>query len=217
MAAPCVGLLARSSREFAPAGDLLFVSTKSRQKATPAKPPLRCASGCPAMLEARGQRQTPFAHCVRCGQTVALSQLLKRAARAPWVAALLGGFEGEAQNSRNSQQPSASTGWRRLFLQSPLEPAEQRKALRARAQHASSSDSAQLFDRSVAEGVLRGPSRPEQRREAGAKRKAGRIGGRLFAYFLVAQKVGRPPGRTPGMGLASEPAPCKSTPRAPQP
>ena len=197
--------MARPSREFAPAGDLLFVSTKSRQKATPAKPPLRCASGCPAMLEARGQRQTPFAHCVRCGQTVALSQWLKRAARAPRASALLGGFEGEAQNSRNSQQPNATSLRSWLFLLSPLEPAEQRKALRARAQHASSSDSAQLFERSVAKRVLRGPSRPEQRREARAKRKAGRIGGRLFAYFLVAQKVGRPPGRTPGMGLGSKP------------
>jgi len=187
-------LLARPSREFAPAGDLLFVSTKSRQKATPAKPPLRCASGFPAMLEARGQRQTPFAHCVRCGQKVALSQLLKRAAHAPRASALLGGLEGETPNSRNSQQPNASAGWRRLFLQSPLEPAEQRKALRARAQRASSSDSAQLFDRSVAEGVLRGPSRPEQRREA---RRAGRIGGRLLPTF-DRSKVGRPPGRTPG-------------------
>ena len=149
------------------------------------------------MLEARGQRQTPFAHCVRCGQTVALSQLLKRAAHAPRASALLGGLEGETPNSRNSQQPNASAGWRRLFLQSPLEPAEQRKDLRARAQRASSSDSAQLFERSVAKRVLRGPSRPEQRRGARAKRKAGRIGGRPLPTF-GRSKVGRPPGRTPG-------------------
>ena len=195
-----------------PGGRPTFLcAQESRQRKRPCK---TAPAGSPAMLEARGQRQTPFAHCVRCGRTLALSQLLKRAARAPRASALLGGLEGEARNSRNSQQPNATSLRSWLFLLSPLEPAEQRKDLRARAQRASTTDSAQLFERSVAKRVLRGPSRPEQRRGA---RRAGRIGGRLFAYFLVAQKVGRPPGRTPGMGLASEPAPCKSTPQAPQP
>ena len=184
LGAPC--------REFAPAGDLLFVSTKSRQKTTPAKPPLRGSLRCSQPGGAPNSlRYAPF-------RQRGASQFLKRAARAPRVAALLGGLEGETPkqpNSRNSQQPNAATLRSRLFLHSPLEPAEQRKALRARAQHASRTDSAQLSERSVAKRVLRGPSRPEQRRGA---RRAGRIGGRLFAYFLVAQKVGRPPGRTPG-------------------
>ena len=187
-------LLARPSREFAPAGDLLFVSTKSRQKATPAKPPLRGSLRC-SQPRARAELAS-----LRCAQTTARSQLLKRASLAPWVAALLGGLEGEAQKQPNSQQPNAPARWCRLFCQSPLEPAEQRKALRACAQRTSTTDSAQLSERSVAKRVLRGPSRPEQRRAA---RRAGRIGGRLFAYFLVAQKVGRPPGLTPGMGRAT--------------
>ena len=188
-------LLARPSGEFAPAGDLLFVSTKSRQKATPAKPPLRGSLRC-SQPRARAELAS-----LRCAQTTARSQMLKRAARAPWVAALLGGFEGETPkqpNSRNSQQPNATSLRSWLFLHSPLESAEQRKDLRARAQHASTTDYAQLSERSVAKRVLRGPSRPEQRRAAWSEAQGRTERGRLFAYFLVAQKVGRPPGRTPG-------------------
>jgi hypothetical protein len=87
----------------------------------------------------------------------------------------------------------------------PLSTAEQRKALRACAQRTSRADSAQLFEQSVAARVLRGPSRTEQRR-APRSEAQGRCGrGELFAYFLAAQKVSRPPGRTPGMGLATKP------------
>ncbi len=196
------GSMPRPSREFAPAGDLLFGRPKSRQKVAPVPSPLRCALGFPALLGVRGRAQlASFAALTTLRQRGAKSEVEACCARAPnpCDARLL---QRGVKEQPNSQQPNAASLRSRLFLLSPLEPAEQRKALRARAQRASTSDSAQLFDRSVAEGVLRGPSRPEQRREARAKRKAGRIGGRLFAYFLVAQKVGRPPGRTPGMGLA---------------
>ena len=216
------GLQERPGREFAPAGDLLSGPPESRQRAAPAKPPLRGSLRALPLASGKslGRRRTARRRCARSclgasqpgGAPNSLryaplkqrgaSQFLKRAARAPRVAALLGGLEGETPNSRNRQQPNATSGWRRLFLQSPLEPAEQRKDLRACAQRTSTSDSAQLFERSVAKRVLRGPSRPEQRREA---RRAGRIGGRLFAYFLVGQKVGRPPGRTPGTALTSKP------------
>ena len=205
------GLGARPSREFAPAGDLLSGPPESRQRAAPAKPPLRCASGCPAMLEARGRAQlASFAALTTLRQRGAKSEVDARCARALGCCASRRFRRGDPKqpNSQNSQQPNATSLRSRLFSLSPLEPAEQRKALRARAQHASTTDSAQLFERSVAKRVLRGPSRPEQRREA---RRAGRVGGRLFAYFLVAQKVGRPPGRTPGMGLARKPS---STPSA---
>ena len=156
------------------------------------------------MLATQGRAQlASFALLTTLRQRGAKSEVDARCARALGCCASRRFRRGDPKqpnspNSRNSQQPNASAGWRRLFLQSPLEPAEQRKDLRARAQRASRTDSAQLFERSVAKRVLRGPSRPEQRREARAKRKAGRLGGRLFAYFLVAQKVGRPPGRTPG-------------------
>ena len=236
--APCL--------EFAPAGDLLFVSTKSRQKTTPAKPPLRGSLRALPLASGKslGRRRTARRRCARSclgasqpgaapnslryapfKQRGAKSVVDARFARAPGFCASRrfrrGGPEtAEQPNSRNSQLPNAQAGWRRLFLQSPLEPAEQRKDLRACAKRTSRTDSAQLFDRSVAEGVLRGSSRPEQRREA---RRAGRIGGRLFAYFLVAQKVGRPPGLSPdtrqptagclvpGEGLAA----CKRQGRTP--
>ena len=147
------------------------------------------------MLATLGRAQlASFAALTTLRQRGAKSEVEACCARAPnpCDARLL---QRGVKEQPNSQQPNAASLRSRLFLLSPLEPAEQRKAFRARAQRASTSDSAQLFDRSVAEGVLRGPSRPEQRREA---RRAGQIGGRLFAYFLVAQKVGRPPGRTPG-------------------
>jgi hypothetical protein len=209
----CLGavLVARPSREFAPAGDLLFVSTKSRQKTTPAKPPLRgplralpLASG-----KSLGRRRTARRRCARSclgasnpgaapnslryapfKQRGAKSVVDARCARAPGFCASRrfrrgGPQTAEQPNSRNSQQPNAPSGWRRLFLQSPLEPAEQRKDLRACAQRTSRTDSAQLFERSVAKRVLRGPSRPEQRREA---RRAGRIGGRLLPTFWSLKK-----------------------------
>ena len=207
--------MARPSLEFAPAGDLLSGPPESRQRAAPAKPPLRGSLRALPLASGKspGRRRTARRRCARSclgasqpgGAPNSLryaplkqrgaSQFLKRAARAPRVAALLGGLEGE---TRNSQQPNAATLRSRLFCQTPLEPAEQRKDLRACAQRASKTDSAQLFERSVAKGVLRGPSRPEQRRAA---RRAGRIGGRLFAYFLVVQKVGRPRGRIPRWAL----------------
>ena len=110
----------------------------------------------------------------------------------------------------NSQAPNPSVGRIRY---APFSTAEERKVLRPRAQHASSTDSAQLFDRSVAERVLRGASRLEYRREPRSEAQ-GRCGrGELFAYFLAAQKtegfgegkVGRPPGRNPGTALANNP------------
>ena len=152
--------------------------------------PLRCSQpgGAPNSL-----RYAPF-------KQRGASQMLKRAARAPRVAALLGGLEGETRNSQqpNSQRPNATFLRSWLFHHSPLESAEQRKALRACAQRTSTSDFARLFERSVAKRVPREPSRPEQRRAARCEAKGRTERGRLFAFFLVAQKEGRPPGRRPG-------------------
>ena len=189
-----VALGARPSREFAPAGDLLSGPPESRQRAAPAKPPtlrvgpLRCSQpgGAPNSLRYAPLKQR------------GASQLLKRAARAPRVAALLGGLEGEAH-----KQPKQPTAKRHIpsvvaVPHSPLESAEQRKALRACAQRTSTSDFARLSERSVAKRVPREPSRPEQRRAARCEAKGRTERGRLFAFFLVAQKEGRPPGRRPG-------------------
>jgi hypothetical protein len=194
------GVWVRPSREFAPAGDSLSGRPESKQRVAPVPSALRASLRCSKPGAARNSRRyAPFKQGVR-------SQSLKRAAHAPRASAVLGSSKGEPRNSRNSQQPNspAASGGCSVFLHPPLSEAEERRALRPRAKHASSSDSAQLFDRSVAKGVLRGASRSEHRRAPAAKRRASDQG-RLFAYFLVAQKVGRPPGRTPGMGLGTKP------------
>jgi len=190
---------ARPSRDFVPAADLLFAPPKSRQKALPCK---TGPAGSPAMLEAQGRAELTS---LRSVQTSVASQFLKRAARAPWASALLGGFEGEAP--KQPQQPTAKPESRLApaVHHSPFEPAEERKALRPRAQRASSTDFAQLSERSVAKRVLCAASRPEYRRAARCEAKGRAVRGRLFAFFLVAQKEGRPPGRRPGMGLGDRP------------
>jgi hypothetical protein len=198
------GLLARPMPGFRPGGRLTFLCAQERkQRKRPCKTAPLLRSGVPCDAQSPGPRPTHFA-TLRSDKG-ARSQMLMRAAHAPWASALLGGLEGETPNSRqpNSQQPNPKAGWRRLFIHPPFEPAEQSKVLRACAQRTSTTDSAQLFERSVAKRVLRGPSRPEQRRVARCAAKGRAVRGRLFAYFLVAQKVGRPPGRTPGMGLGT--------------
>jgi hypothetical protein len=198
----CACFLARPSREFAPAGDLLScVDKKVGKETTPVPSPLRCAAGSPAMLGARGPRKTPSAtlRSNNCAESVNEA----RCARASGSCAsrLL---QGGAPEQPTAQQPTAKPKSRLApaVLHPPSEPAEEHRALRPRAQRASSSDFAQLSERSVAKRVLREASTTEHRRAARCEAKGRAVRGRLFAYFLVAQKVGRPPGRTPGMGLA---------------
>jgi len=207
----CSGFLPRPSRDFAPAGDLLFGPPKSRQKAPPCSgaPTLRFGVPCASRSPRLAQNSLRYA---------ALKQLREVGQRSA-LRARLGALRcstplrGHTEYPRpNSPQPSPKADSRRLFIHPPFSAAEERKALRPRAQRASRTDSTQLFDRSVAKGVLRGASRPEHRREARCEAK-GRCGqGRLFAFFLVAQKEGRPPGRRPGMGLAIKP----TSPEAPK-
>ena len=196
----CFVFVARPSRDFVPAADSLSCAHKKVSKeSAPAKPPLRGALRCSEPGAAPNSlRYAPFK------QRGAKSVLEARCARAPGSCASRRFRRGDPQQP-NSQQPSPQAGWRRLFLHTPFEPAEQRKALRACAKRTSTSDSAQLSERSVAKRVLRGPSRPEQRRVARCEAKGRAVRGRLFAFFLVAQKEGRPPGRRPGMGLATNP------------
>jgi hypothetical protein len=188
------GLLARPSGDFAPAGDLLFAPPKSRQKALPCK---TVPAGSPAMLETRGSRGTHFA-------TLRSDNRAKSVDEACFARA--SGFCASRRFRRggpaiaNSQARTPAGGCIPL---TPFSPAEQRKDLKPRAQRASSTDFAQLSEQSVAARVLREASRPEQRREprSEAQGRGGR--GELFAYFLAGQKVGRPPGRTPGTALAT--------------
>jgi len=189
----CFGFVARPSRDFGPAADLLFAPPKSRQKALPRK---TGPAGSPAMLETRGRAELTS---LRSVQTSVASQFLTCAARTPRASALLGGLEGEAPNCP-TQQPTAKPEILPVpaVLHPPSEPAEERKALRSCAQRTSSTDFAQLSERSVAKRVLCETSRPEYRRAARCAAKGRAVRGRLFAFSLVAQKEGRLPGRTPG-------------------
>ncbi len=197
------GLVARPSRDFVPAADSLFAPPKSKQKALPCETAHPKGGWVPCDARSPGPHPTHFA-TLRSDKGVR-SQSLRLAALAPRASALLGGLEGEVPE--HPQQPTDKPESRvvDVFLHAPFSPAEQRKALRACAQRTSRTDSAWLSDRSVAKGVPRGPSRTEQRREprSAAQGRGGR--GELFAYFLAAQKVSRPPGRIPGTTLATKP------------
>ncbi len=190
-------LTPRPSRDFAPAADSLSCADKKVSKETaPVPSPLRFAAVSPAMLELRGRAELPS---LRSAQTPALESVHEAccARASEFCASRL--LQRGVPEQPNSQQPSPKAGWRRLFNHPPFELAEERRTLRPRAQLASRTDSAQLFDRSVAEGVLRGASRSEHRRAPRCEAKGRAVRGRLFAFFLVAQKEGRPPGRRPGM------------------
>ncbi len=183
--------MARPSREFAPAGDSLsWAPKKVSKEAAPAKPPIRKRLGTLrfSVIEARAKLPP-----LRSGQTVARSQLLKRAkARASMPCDARRFRRGNPrQPAAELPTPNVSTHSRGLFLHSPSEPAEERTALRPRAQHASRTDSAQLSDRSVAKGVLRGASRAAHRREPLALRGAGGSGATLCLLS------GRPESRSP--------------------
>ncbi len=187
LGAPC--------REFAPAGDLLFERPKSRQKVAPrsARPFwLPCAA---QALRARAKLAS-----LRCAQTVARSQILKRAARAP-------SSPCAARRAQGGTAETATTEgmWRLAvgcFGCSGLPLLNRREAQKpgARAQRASTTDSAPLSDRSERSERREFGAGPGLRASQGTpKRSAGAVlQGPLFAYFLAGQKVGRPPGRTPG-------------------
>jgi len=169
-----IGFLARPSRGFVPAADLLFALPKRRQKALPCE---TAPVGVPRDAQSPGPHPTHFA-TLRSNKGVR-SQLLMLAALAPRASALLGGLEGEVPEQ--PQQPTAKpeSRSRRDIPLTPFSTAEERKVLRPRAQHASRTDSARLSERSVAKRVPGGASRLEYRREPEAQRRAVRSGGAL--------------------------------------
>jgi hypothetical protein len=192
----CCGLPPTPSREFAPAGDLLSCTRKKVGKErAPAKPARRAALRCSK------PRARPELASLRSAQTTVRSQMLKRAAHAPWASALLGGLEGESPKQPNSQQPNPQAGWRRLFIHPPFSAAEEHRASRPCAQRTSSSDSAQLFERSVAKRVLRGASTTAHRRGPEAQRRAVRSGA-TFCLLFGRSKRRSPAGANSRLGLA---------------
>ena len=174
-----VGCRVRPSREFAPAGDLLScVDKKVGKEATPAPSPLRFAAGSPAMLAPQGSRGTHFAtlRSNSCAESVHKAGFAR--ASGSCASRLL---QRGTPEQPKTEQPTSKPGSRLApaVRDAPFSTAEQRKDLKPRAKRASRTDSAQLSDRSVAEGVLRGASRPEQRRAPTAQRAAVRSGGSL--------------------------------------
>ena len=163
-------------REFAPAGDLLLWASKEvGKKDAPKKPPTRWVGA----LRCSKPRAAP--NSLRSLRSLRSNKRRESVLEASCARALgfcasrrfLRGSFGTAKQP-NSQQPNPKAGWCRLFIHSPFEPAEHRRAARCAA-------------------------------------KGRAVRGRLFAYFLVAQKVGRPPGRTPGMGLGVKPQTAEQT------
>jgi hypothetical protein len=167
------GLTPAPSRDFVPAADLLFAPPKSRQKALPCK---TAPAGSPAMLETRGSRGTHFATLRSDNRAKSVDEACF--ARASGFCASRRFRRGGPKQPNTTAKPESRS--HRGIPLTPFSPAEQQKALKPRAKRASRTDSARLFDRSAAKGVPRGASRPEQRREPEAQRRAGRSGGALW-------------------------------------
>jgi hypothetical protein len=193
MSARCFGLAPRPSRDFVPAADSLSCARKKISKeSAPAKPPT-ASGGCPAMLETRGPHETRAA--TLCSNSRAESEVEARK-RAPQVPVLLGGLEGEPRNSQQPK-PTAKPGSRsrRGISLPPFSLAEQSKVLRPRAQLASRTDSAQLFEQSVAARVLRGASRPWSAQGTDSQSESARRSGVVsLPTFLSTQESRSPAG-----------------------
>ena len=178
----CGAFSPRPSRDIAPAGDLLSGQPESGQRVAPVPSPL-AALGVPC--DARNPRPAQNSLRSLCSlrsDSCAESVIDARCARASGSCAsrLLQRGMKEQPISPSAKRPARSV---RGIPLAPLSAAEQRKDLRARAQHASRTDSARLFEQSVAARVPRGPSRPEQRRAPAAQRRAARSGGAFCLLF----------------------------------
>jgi hypothetical protein len=198
-------LMPMPSRDFVPAADSLSWAPKKASKETaPVPSPLRCAAGSPAMLELRGLRRTPFA-TLRSNSCAKSVHEVRFAHASEFCASRL--LQRGAPEQPNSQtRKRAVTG---LFNHPPFSAAEERSGLQPRAQHASSSDSARLFDRSVAKGVPRGVASREHRREPAAQRRAARSGA-TFCLLFGRSKRRSPAGANSRLDLATNPLPQRS-------
>jgi len=197
----CVGFAASVVPGVRPGGRLTFLrAQESKQRKRPCK---TAPAGCPAMLEAQGRAELAP---LRSAQTGGAKSVLEACfARALGFCASRRFRRGTPEQPKTTAKPESRSP--RGISLPPSEPAEERKVLRPCAQRTSLTDSAQLFERSVAKRVLRGASRPEYRREPRCEAKGRADRGRLLCLLSCAhKKVGRPPGRNPGMGLTTKQA-----------
>jgi len=198
-------LLARPMPGVRPGGRPTFLcEQESRQRNRPCKTAHPQAAGYPALLGHRGRDElAPLCPA----RTSVASQCLKRAkARAsmPCDARRFRRGDPEQPTAELQTHQPARAG---CSFTPPLSPAEERKELEA----ACASTLQALTPRNCSTTAALAPRRefcagPQVLRTAGnpSQREGRAVRGRLFAYFLVAQKVGRPPGRLPGMDLAAQ-------------
>jgi len=195
------GLPPRPSRDFAPAGDLLSGRPESRQRVAPVPSPL-AALGVPC--DARTTRLAR--NSLRYAALKQPREVSQRSALRARLAVLR--FSAPPKGSEGTaQQPTAkpeSRSHRGISLP-PFSTAEQRKASRPCAQRTSRTDSARLFERSVAKRVPCGASKPEQRRAPAAKRRAVRSGVVSLPTFLSIQESRSPAGANSPLGRGDKP------------
>jgi hypothetical protein len=199
------GLTPRPMPGVRPGGRPTFLcGQESRQRSRPCK---TAPAGFPAMLEAQGRAELTSLRSVQTGG----AKLVLEAsfARALGFCASRRYRRGDPKQPNTTAKPESRLA--PAVRYAPFSTAEQRKSLRPRAQHASRTDSAQLFDRSVAKGVLCGASSSEQRRAPEAKRRAVRSGGAL-CLLSGGPESRSPAGAKSRLGLAAN-APSASEAR----
>jgi hypothetical protein len=158
VASRCFDFLPKPSRDFVPVADSLSCARKKVSKeSAPAPSPLRFATGFPAMLERRGPRGTHSATLRSNSRAESVDEVRCAHASAFCASRLL--QRGTPEQPKTTAKPAGrlapAVGY------APFSTAEERKVLKPCAQRTSRTDSAQLFEQSVAARVLRGASRPD--------------------------------------------------------
>jgi hypothetical protein len=203
------GLLARPSGDFAPAGDLLFVPPKSRQKAPPDRAALRFAAGSLRCSGLEGPRKTRFAtlRSNSCAESV-LEACCARALKAFRCSAALKGVRRDTSNARPVRLATRLFGCSAVGCSgSPLQNRREAQKPGARAQRASTSDFAPLCLSVVSAANEASWARPRASSIAGNP-EAQRRGG--FAGAALCLLSGGPESRSPAgansrLGLANKP------------
>jgi hypothetical protein len=203
------GLVARPSRDFVPAAESLSCAHKKVTKeSAPDRTAPRVARGSLRYSGLEAPHETPSATLrsnsraesvleVRCAhglKTFRSSAVLKGGRKTPTTgrrARVVSRFRPEAVGCCGC---SFTPLWRSREAQEP----------RARAQHASRADSAQLFDRSVAKGVLRGPWVPSIAGDPAAQRRGDGTGA-TFCLLFGRSKSRSPAGANSRLGLGAKP------------
>ena len=204
------GLLARPSGDFAPAGDLRFVPPRSRQKAPPDRAAPRFASGSLRCSGLEGSRGTRFATLRSNNRAKSVVEACcARALKSLRCSAALKGVRRNTSNARPVRLATRLFGCSAVGCSgSPLQNRREAQKPGARAQRASTSDFAPLCLSVVSAANEASWARPWVASIAGNPPAGWAVlQGPLFAYFLAGQKVGRPPGRTPGTDRATKATP----------